>query len=54
MFYWPEAVVPGDPAAPRGSRRAVAHPQPAWACMSCGYLQPEERRIVRSAQRQDA
>lgn len=52
--YAPDAVVPGDPSAPRGSRRGVAHSQPAWACIACGYLEPEERRAVRHVQRQDA
>ncbi|MGH9350259.1 MAG: hypothetical protein ACRD26_23645, partial [Vicinamibacterales bacterium] len=52
--YQPEATVPGDPLAPRGSRRAAAHPQPAWACFVCGYLEPEERRTARIPQRQGA
>jgi ribosomal protein S27AE len=51
-FYWPDAIVPGDPVAPRGSRRAVAHHQPAWSCVACGHLEPEERRAARSAERQ--
>jgi ribosomal protein L37E len=53
-LYWPDAIVPGDPVAPRGSRRAVAHHQPAWLCVSCGHLEAEERRVVRSAERQGA
>src|ERR671919_502022 len=44
-MYWPDAIVPGDPVAPRGSRRAVAHHQPAWLCVSCGHLEAEERRV---------
>jgi hypothetical protein len=51
-MYLPDAVVPGDPVAPRGSRRATAHAQPAWQCLSCGHLEPEERRAARTAQRQ--
>jgi hypothetical protein len=51
-MYWPDAIVPGDPVAPRGSRRASAHAQPAWQCLSCGCLEPEERRAARTAQRQ--
>jgi ribosomal protein L37E len=43
-FYYDSAIVPGNPAAPRGSRGATAHVQPAWQCLSCGYLEPEERR----------
>jgi hypothetical protein len=50
-FYWSTAIVPGNPAAPRGSRGGVAHMQPAWQCLSCGHLDPEERRL-RMAQRQ--
>ena len=53
-LYWRDAIVPGDPVAPRGSRRAIAHQQPAWVCVSCGQLEPEERRAVRRAQRQEA
>jgi len=51
--YRPDAIVPGDPAAPRGSRRAMAHAQPAWACLYCGHLEPEERRAARIAERQN-
>jgi ribosomal protein S27AE len=51
-IYWPEAIVPGDPMAPRGSRRSAAHHQPAWVCLSCGHLQSEERRGTRIAERQ--
>lgn len=43
-FYWRTAIVPGDPLAPRGSRRGEAHYQPAWQCLNCGYLEPQERR----------
>jgi ribosomal protein L37E len=43
-FYWRQAVVPGDPVAPRGSRRGESHYQPAWQCLNCGYLEPDERR----------
>jgi len=50
-FYWNTAIVPGNPLAPRGSRGAAAHMQPAWQCLSCGHLEPEERR-ARMAQRQ--
>ena len=53
-LYSPDAIVPGDPAAPRGSRRAEAHPQPAWTCVSCGYVEPEERRASRMPLRQGA
>ena len=42
--FWPKAIVPGDPRAPRGSNRAVAHYQPAWTCTSCGFIEPQERR----------
>lgn len=52
-IYQPDAIVPGNPIAPRGSRQAEAHPQPAWQCMSCGYLEPQERRASRISQRQD-
>jgi hypothetical protein len=54
VFHCPDAIVPGDPVAPRGSRRAVAHHQPAWSCVSCGHLEAEERRLVRSPERQGA
>ncbi len=50
-FYSKAAIVPGNPAARRGSRGAAAHVQPAWQCLSCGYLEPEERRAS-IAQRQ--
>jgi hypothetical protein len=50
-LYWDDAIVPGNPAAPRGSRSGKAHLQPAWQCLSCGHLEPEERR-VRSTPRQ--
>jgi hypothetical protein len=50
-FYWNAAIVPGNPAAPRGRRSALPHVQPAWQCLSCGYLEPEERR-ARLAHRQ--
>ena len=43
-FYWDTAVVPGDPGAPRGSRRGQPHVQPAWKCLDCGHLEPHERR----------
>jgi ribosomal protein S27AE len=46
-----QTVVPGDPQAPRGSHRAVAHEQPAWVCSECGYVEPQERR--RAAHRED-
>lgn len=50
--YRPDAIVPGDPAAPRGSRRAAAHAQPAWECITCGAIEAEERRAARILQRQ--
>ena len=50
-FYWIDAIVPGNPLAPRGSRSATPHVQPAWQCLSCGHLEPEERR-ARMADRQ--
>ena len=43
-LYSVSAVVPGDPMAPSRSRRAIAHEQPAWTCLSCGHLEPHERR----------
>ena len=43
-FYWHTAIVPGDPDAPRGSRRGQPHFQPAWKCLDCGHLEPHERR----------
>jgi hypothetical protein len=43
-LYWRNAIVPGDPLVPRGSSRAIAHPQPAWTCISCGHMDPHERR----------
>jgi hypothetical protein len=52
-IYRPEMIVPGDPIAPSRSRRASAHPQPAWQCVACSYIEPVERRTARSAQRQD-
>jgi hypothetical protein len=51
-IYRAAAIVPGNPLAPRGSRGAVAHPQPAWECTVCGYLEAHERRASRSAARQ--
>ena len=42
--YVESALVPGDPAAPRGSHRGVAHQQPAWRCINCGHVEPQERR----------
>ena len=44
-FYWPTAIVPGDPRAPRGSHRGTAHYQPAWTCINCGHIEPYERRL---------
>jgi len=44
-FYWHTAILPGDPDAPRGSRRRHPHFQPAWKCLDCGHLEPHERRI---------
>ena len=43
-FYWRTAVVAGNPAAPRGSSAANTHHQPAWTCMTCGLIEPHERR----------
>ena len=43
-FFWETAIVPGDPLAPRGSHRSIAHYQPAWTCLSCGYIERQERR----------
>jgi hypothetical protein len=43
-FFWKTAIVPGDPLAPRGSNRSTAHYQPAWTCINCGYIEPQERR----------
>jgi hypothetical protein len=43
-LYWRTAMVPGDPLAPRGSGRALAHEQPAWTCINCGHLDAHERR----------
>ncbi|MGE0591707.1 MAG: hypothetical protein AB7Q15_04145 [Vicinamibacterales bacterium] len=43
-FYWPTAIVAGDPHAPAGSRRALSHHQPAWTCLNCGHIEPHERR----------
>jgi hypothetical protein len=50
--YRPTAIVPGNPLAPRGSRSAESHPQPAWQCIECGHLVPHDRRVSRSAARQ--
>jgi len=44
-IFWGTALVPGDPSAPRGSHRALAHHQPAWICADCGYVEPQERRL---------
>jgi ribosomal protein S27AE len=52
VFYSPDAIVPGDPTAPHGSHRSIAHHQPAWVCVSCGHVEPEERRAARIAERQ--
>jgi len=46
-LYWPNSIIPGDPRAPRGSNRAVAHYQPAWTCVNCGFVEPRERRVPR-------
>lgn len=46
-FYSSSAVVPGDPVAPRGSRRSEPHVQPAWQCLACGYVEPHDRRLSR-------
>jgi hypothetical protein len=43
-FYWQTAVIPGDPMAPPRSSRATPHQQPAWTCLTCGYIEPHERR----------
>lgn len=43
-FYWRTAVIPGDPYAPRGSNRAAPRYQPAWTCITCGNVEPHERR----------
>ena len=43
-LYWQTAVVPGDPMAPPRSSRAIAHHQPAWTCLNCGFIEPHERR----------
>jgi hypothetical protein len=43
-FYWDAAIIPGDPLAPRGSHRGTAHYQPAWTCINCGHVEPQERR----------
>jgi hypothetical protein len=42
-FYWRTAVVAGDPQFPQ-LRDPVAHRQPAWTCMNCGYIERHERR----------
>lgn len=42
--YWPTAVVMGSLVAPRAGRRVTAHHQPAWSCLSCGHVEPQERR----------
>jgi hypothetical protein len=49
--YWQDAIVPGNPLAPRGSRTASAQPRPAWHCLACGHLEPEERRARQLTQR---
>jgi ribosomal protein S27AE len=43
-FYWRSAVMPGDPQVPSWRSHAVAHHQPAWTCMNCGYIEPHDRR----------
>jgi ribosomal protein L37E len=48
-FFWRTAVVAGSPQAPSWRTHAAAHQQPAWTCMTCGYIEPHERRT-----RQDA
>jgi ribosomal protein L37E len=50
-FYWDSAIVPGNPTARRGSRAAVAHAQPAWQCLSCGHIEPRERRASMAQRR---
>jgi hypothetical protein len=45
-FYWRTAVVAGNPAAPGGSSLVGnTHHQPAWTCMTCGLIEPHERRV---------
>ena len=46
-FYWRSAVVAGDPERSPSSPASKPHHQPAWTCMSCGYIEPHERRTRR-------
>ena len=43
-FYWRTAIVARQADAPAGTPTAEAQHQPAWTCMSCGYMEPHERR----------
>jgi ribosomal protein S27AE len=45
-FFWRTAIVAGNPAEPRGSAGAQTRRQPAWTCMSCGYMEPDERHAA--------
>jgi len=45
-FYWRTAIVAGTSHAPAGSNAAKAHQQPAWTCLSCGLIEPHERRAL--------
>lgn len=42
-LYWRSAVVAGDPHSIFSSRPGPVR-QPAWTCMTCGYIEPHERR----------
>jgi ribosomal protein L37E len=43
-FYWRTAIVAADPGNPALGNGAAAYHQPVWTCMSCGYMEPHERR----------
>lgn len=42
-FYWRTAIVAHDPHPSHGMP-APSERQPAWTCMTCGYIEPHERR----------
>jgi hypothetical protein len=43
-FYWRSAVVAAHPSSPQAAGQGIAHRQPAWTCMNCGYIERHERR----------
>lgn len=45
-FYWRTAIVARHADAPETSTPQAQH-QPSWTCMSCGYIEPHERRTRR-------